>query len=75
MDNHGNSMANTCARASSSGGAVFIRYKTNPLCSGVLVIHSNRTDRSWLSGPRWIIQVSDLSAFDGRVLAYRGSDG
>ena len=42
---------------------------------GVLVIHSNRTDRSWLSGPRWIIQVSDLSAFDGRVLAYRGSDG
>ena len=46
MDNHGNSMANTCAIASFSGGAVFIRYKTNPLC-GVLVIHSNRTDRIW----------------------------
>ena len=44
MNNHGNSVANTCALASFSGGAVFIRYKTNPLC-GILVIHSNRTGR------------------------------
>ena len=47
MDNHGNSMANTCAKVTSFGGAVFIRYKTNPLNGGALVIHSNRTDRSW----------------------------
>ena len=29
---------------------------------------------AWLRW-RWTIQVSDLSAFDGRVLAYRGNDG
>jgi len=26
-------------------------------------------------GQRWAIQVSDLSASDGRVLAYQGHDG
>ena len=55
-------------------GLCLLDTKPTHFC-GVMVIHSNRTDRSWLSGPRWIIQVSDLSAFDGRVLAYRGSDG
>ena len=36
----------------------------------VLVNHNNLADRLW----RQSIQVSDLSAFDGRVLAYRGFD-
>ena len=40
----------------------------------LLVIHNNRTNRIGVSR-RWIIQVSDLSASDGRVLAYRGNDG
>ena len=74
MDNRGNSMANTCAHASSPGRAVFIRYRTNPPSGGPQVIHSNRTDRVDF-GLRRIIQVSDLSAFDGTVLDYRGSDG
>ena len=40
---------------------------------GLVVIHNNNESHgiSW----RWIIQVSDLSASDGRVLAYRGNDG
>ncbi|CAK51332.1 hypothetical protein e1012e08.tmp0011 [Eimeria tenella] len=88
-DNHGNSMANTREEATSFGGVQFIGYKINPLPNGVLVIHSNRTGRrgcacqiktkptfEWglLLGPRWITQISDLSAFDVRLLAYRGSD-
>ena len=40
---------------------------------GLLVIHNNRTDR--MVRRRQIIQVSDLSAIVGRVLAYRGNDG
>ena len=40
---------------------------------GLAVTHDNRTNRMQLR--RCIIQVSDLSASDGRVLAYRGFDG
>ena len=40
---------------------------------GLEVIHNNRTDR--MVRRRQIIQVSDLSAIVGRVLAYRGNDG
>ena len=40
---------------------------------GLVVIHNNRTDR--MVRRRQIIQVSDLSAIVGRVLAYRGNDG
>ena len=40
---------------------------------GLPVIHNNRTNRMIIR--RCIIQVSDLSASDGRVLAYRGNDG
>ena len=40
---------------------------------GLVVIHNNRTDL--MVRRRQIIQVSDLSASDGRVLAYRGNDG
>jgi hypothetical protein len=50
-----------------------IRYKTNLGQPRVLVIHNNFADRT----VRWrcVIQVSDLSATDGTVLAYRGIDG
>ena len=39
----------------------------------LVVIHNNRTNRSVLR--RQTIQASDLSASDGRALAYRGNDG
>ena len=50
-------------------GVVFIRLKPTP--SGDVVIHNKFADRLW----RWIIQVSALSALDGKVLAYHGFDG
>ena len=71
LDNYGNSRANTCLQTRLLGRVVLIRYLTNP---GLLVL-------SWfiifvrIVFWRRIIQVSDLSAFDGRVLAYRGIDG
>ena len=46
---------------------------TEPIPSGFWMIHNKRTERVTLW--RCITQVSDLSAFDGRVLAYRGIDG
>ena len=39
-----------------------------------MVIHDNRADRMAFCR-RWIIQVSALSALDGRVLAYHGFNG
>ena len=41
---------------------------------GPVVIHDKRTERIGMSR-RWTVRDSDLSAFDGRVLAYRGIDG
>ena len=41
---------------------------------GLVVIHNNRTNRMASAGDE-SFQVSDLSASDGRVLAYRGNDG
>ena len=41
--------------------------------AGDVVIHNNFADRMALR--RWIIQVSALSALDGRVLAYHGFNG
>ena len=55
------------------GRDVFIRYKTNAL-RGSLVIHDNLTNRMALRR-RWFIQISALSTFDGRVLAYHGFNG
>ncbi len=73
MDNCSNSRANTCVRTQLHGRVVFIRYKTNlGSPQSLLVVHNNQTDRR---SRRQIIQVSDLSAIDGRVLAYRGYDG
>ena len=55
------------------GRGVFIRYKTNAL-RGSLVIHDNLTDRMALRRRRFI-QISALSTFDGKVLAYHGFNG
>ena len=57
-----------------SGRDVFIRYKTNAASVGPLVIHDNCSNRTALRR-RWFIQVSALSTFDGRVLAYHGCNG
>ena len=47
---------------------------TEPIPSGFWMIHDKRTERIGMSR-RWTVRDSDLSAFDGRVLAYRGIDG
>ena len=41
---------------------------------GIVVSHDNCANRM-ASCRRWIIQVSALSALDGRVLAYHGING
>ena len=55
------------------GRDVFIRLKTNAL-RGSLVIHDNFSDRMALRRRRFI-QISALSTFDGKVLAYHGFNG
>ena len=55
------------------GRDVFIRLKTNAL-RGSLVIHNNFSNRMALRR-RWFIQISALSTFDGRIVAYHGVDG
>jgi hypothetical protein len=74
LDNRSNSRANTCANVRLLvGRTAFIRLKPSGLGSFV-VIHNNLADRMALSR-RQIIQVSALSALDGRVLAYHGFNG
>ena len=55
------------------GRDVFIRFKTNAL-RGSLVIHNNFSNRTALRR-RWFIQISALSTFDGRIVAYHGGNG
>ena len=55
------------------GRDVFIRLKTNAL-RGSLVIHNNFSNRMALRR-RWFIQISALSTFDGRIVAYHGGNG
>ena len=55
------------------GRGVFIRLKTNAL-RGSLVIHDNFSNRMALRR-RWFIQISALSTFDGRIVAYHGFNG
>lgn len=45
-----------------------------PMPSGSLVIHNNLTNRMALRR-RWFIQISALSTFDGRIVAYHGING
>ena len=47
---------------------------TEPIPSGFWRTHSKRTERVGMSR-RYVIRDSDLSAFDGSVLDYRGIDG
>ena len=70
-DTYGNSRANTCLQARLHGRAAVIRSRTDPGFPGLKMIHSKRENRYM----RLANQVSDLSASDGRVLAYRGFDG
>jgi hypothetical protein len=60
------------SRPNSSDGSYLL--DTEPIPSGFWMIHNKRTERVGLCRRR-IIRGSDLSAFDGRVLAYRGIDG
>jgi hypothetical protein len=55
------------------GRGVFIRQKTNAL-TGSLANHDNLTNRMALRR-RWFIQISALSTFDGRIVAYHGGNG
>ena len=73
LDTRSNSRANTCINTWLFGKVVFIRLKPT-LFGGTMVIHDNRADRMAFCR-RWIIQVSALSALDGRVLAYHGFNG
>ena len=61
------------AEGPDSRRGVFIRPKTNAL-RGSLVNHDNRTNRMALRR-RWFIQISALSTFDGRIVAYHGFNG
>jgi hypothetical protein len=45
-----------------------------PMPLGSLVIHNNFSNRMALCR-RWFIQISALSTFDGRIVAYHGFNG
>ncbi len=45
-----------------------------PMPSGPLVIHNNFSERMALCR-RQFIQISALSTFDGRIVAYHGDNG
>jgi len=69
LDNRSNSRANTCVNTFG-----WYLLERNQLLRDDVVNHNkfaNRTALCW----RWIIQVSALSALDGRVLAYHGFNG
>jgi hypothetical protein len=61
------------AKSPDFGRGVFIRQKTDAL-RGSTVIHGNLTDRMALRRRRFI-QISALSTFDGRIVAYHGRYG
>ena len=73
LDNLSKYKASTCINTQPHGRLVFIRYKPT-LLGGALVIHNNSANRM-APCRRWIIQVSDLSVLDGRVLAYHVFNG
>ena len=66
MDTFDNSGSDTCIQTRLDEGVVFLRFQTfQPRL------------RSWWFSTNcwWVIQISDLTAFNGGVLAYHGSDG
>ena len=56
-----------------SGGVYLLDKKPMPF-GALLVIHNNFTNRMALRR-RWFIQISALSTFDGRIVAYHGFNG
>ncbi len=57
-----------------AGGVCLLDEKPTPPHGGLLVNHDNRTNRMALCR-RWFIQISALSTFDGRIVAYHGRNG
>ena len=61
-----------------SGRDVFIRLKANTCTASAMcvhvVIHDNFSNRMAI-GRRCFIQISALSTFDGKVVAYHGYNG
>jgi hypothetical protein len=55
------------------GRGAFVGQKTHAL-RGSVVNHDNLANRMALRR-RWFIQISALSTFDGRIVAYHGFDG
>jgi hypothetical protein len=56
------------------GGMYLLDKKPTGLWPSSLVIHDNLTNRMALRW-RWFIQISALSTFDGRIVAYHGFNG
>ena len=57
-----------------SEGMYLLDKKPMPASGAHLVIHNNFSNRMALRR-RWFIQISALSTFDGRVVAYHGCNG
>ena len=73
LDNRGNSRANTCIQSRLLEGMHLLDKK--PMrATALLVIHNNYSNRMALSR-RWCIQISALSSFDGRLVAYHAFNG
>ena len=53
---------------------VYLLDKKPMRSGGIVVIQNNFANRKALSR-RWFIQISALSTFDGKVLAYHGDNG
>ena len=73
MDNCGNSRANTCKSPDFMEGMYLLDQNQSSLHDSV-VIHNNFANRMALCR-RHFIQISALSTFDGRVVAYHGGNG
>ena len=56
-----------------SEGMYLLDKKPMPF-GALLVIHNNFSNRMALRR-RWFIQISALSTFDGRIVAYHGFNG
>ena len=74
MDNCGNSRANTCIKQPRLLEGVYLLDKKPTRLAAPLVIHNNLSNRMALCR-RCIIQISALSTFDGRIVAYHGFNG
>ncbi|CAL1200512.1 unnamed protein product [Candida parapsilosis] len=71
LDNRGNSRANTCLKSRSFGRMYLLDKKSMPSGSLMIIITFRIACLCW----RWFIQISALSTFDGRIVAYHGFNG